>query len=72
MKTFREYHDVYLISDVQLANVFENFRDVCMENYELDPAWYYTAPGLAWDALLKLTKAELELIIHPEINVTDD
>ena len=68
MKTFREYHDTYLISDVrQLADVFENFRDVCMENYEFDPAWYYTAPGLAWDALLKLTKAELELITDPEM-----
>ena len=68
MKTFRKYHDTYLISDVlQLAGVFENFRDVCMDNYELDPAWYYTAPGLAWDTPLKLTKAELELITDPDI-----
>ena len=51
MKTFREYHDAYLISDVlQLADVFKNFRDVCMGNYELETAWYYTASGLAWDA----------------------
>ena len=33
-----------------------------MTNYELDPAWYYTAPGLAWDAALKMTKVELELL----------
>ena len=67
MKTFREY-DTYLISNVlQLAHVFENFGDVSMENYELDLAWYYTAPGPAWGALLKLTKAELELIIYPEM-----
>jgi len=54
MKTFREYHDLYLKTDVLLlADFFENFRDVCMENYELDPCWYYTAPELACDACLK-------------------
>ena len=52
-KTFLDYHDIYNISDVLLlADVFENFRDVCMNNYKLDPAWYYTSPGLAWDAVL--------------------
>jgi len=63
MKTMREYHDLYLESDVlMLADVFENFRDVCLENYGLDPAWYYTAPGLAWDAALKITEVKLELL----------
>jgi len=63
IKTFREYHDVYLESDVlQLTDVFENFRNVCNENYKLDPAWYYTAPGLSWDAMLKITKLELDPI----------
>ena len=63
INSLREYHDLYNISDVLLlADVFENFRDVCMKNYNLDPAWYYTAPGLAWDASLKLTKVELELL----------
>ena len=62
-KTFREYHDLYNLSDVLLlADVFENFRDVCSENYDLDPAWYYTSPGLAWDAALKLTGVQLELL----------
>ena len=62
MKTFREYHELYNKTDVlHLADVFENFRSVCLENYKLDPAWYYTAPGLSWDALLKTTKIELEL-----------
>ena len=62
MKTFRDYHNLYNKADVlQLADIFENFRDVCMNNYKLDPAWYYTAPGLAWDACLKLTKIELEI-----------
>ena len=59
----REYHNLYLESDVLLlADVFENFRDVCSKNYGLDPAWYYTAPGLAWDAALKITKVNLELL----------
>src|SRR5688572_7080243 len=62
-KTFREYHDLYNLSDVLLlADVFENFRDVCSDNYDLDPAWYYTSPGLAWDAALKLTEVQLELL----------
>jgi len=56
MKNFREYHDSYLKTDVLLlADVFENFRDICMNNYDLDPGWYYTASGLAWDACLKKT-----------------
>ena len=63
MKTMRDYHDLYLKSDVLLlSDVFENFRDVCMKNYRLDPAFYYTAPGLAWDACLKITKVRLEMI----------
>jgi hypothetical protein len=61
-KTFRDYHDLYNKADVlQLADIFESFRDVCIKNYKLDPLWYYTAPGLAWDACLKLTGVSLEL-----------
>ncbi len=68
MKTFGDYHDLYNKSDVLLlADVFENFRKVCMKNYELDPCWYYTAPGLAWDACLKLTKINLELLSDPDM-----
>ena len=68
MKTFRDYHDLYNKSDVLLlADVFENFRKVCKKNYELDPCWYYTAPGLAWDACLKLTKIKLELLTDPDM-----
>ena len=62
-QTFRDYHNIYNVSDVLiLADVFENFRDVCNENYGIDPAHHYTAPGLAWDAALKKTKIELELL----------
>ena len=62
MKKMKDYHDLYLKTDVLLlADVFENFRNVCVKNYKLDPAWYYTAPGLAWHACLKKTEVELEL-----------
>ncbi|XP_065642822.1 uncharacterized protein LOC136074432 [Hydra vulgaris] len=62
-KSFRDYYDLYNVSDVLLlADVFGNFRDICMKNYRLDPAWYFTSPGLAWDAALKLTKVKLELL----------
>ncbi|CAH3147210.1 unnamed protein product, partial [Porites lobata] len=58
-----DYHDLYLKSDVLLlADVFENFRKTCMKHYNLDPAHYYTSPGLAWDACLKETKQELQLL----------
>ena len=58
-----DYHDLYLKSDVLLlADVYENFRNVCMASYELDPAHYYTAPGLSWDSMLKMTGVTLELI----------
>ena len=61
--TFGEYHDLYLKKDVLLlADVFENFRNVCLTTYELDPTHYYTAPGLSWDAMLKHTQVQLELI----------
>ena len=68
IKDLGEYHDLYLKSDVLLlADVFEEFRNVCMENYSLDPAWYYTSPGLSWDALLKHSRVSLELLTDPDI-----
>ncbi|KAK4885978.1 hypothetical protein RN001_002249 [Aquatica leii] len=61
-KNLGEYSDLYLKSDVLLlTDVYENFREICLNIYGLDPAQYLTAPGLAWDAALKLTGVELEL-----------
>ena len=63
-----EYHDLYLRTDViLLANVFEAFRKVCLDNYGLDPAHFYTAPGLAWKACLKKTIIRLELLLDPDM-----
>ena len=62
-KTFGDYHDIYLTADVLLlSDIFENFRTTSLEYFGLDPAHYYSAPGLAWDAALKLTNFELELL----------
>ena len=63
MKNLEYYHNLCNQVDVLLlADVFENFRDICIKNYKLDPAHYYTAPGLAWDGALKVTEVELELL----------
>ena len=68
MKTMKDYHDLYLELDVLLlTDVFENFREVCLDNYKLDPAWYLTAPGLSWDAMLKVTEIKLELLTDPDM-----
>ena len=68
VKNLGQYHDLYLKSDVLLlADVFEEFRNVCLENYSLDPAWYYTSPGLSWDALLKHSRVRLELLTDVDV-----
>ena len=67
-KSLKDYHDVYLGSDVLLlADVFENFRKTAMATYGLDPAHYLTLPGYSWDALLKSTGVSLELITDPDM-----
>jgi len=51
-----EYHDLYMEIDVHLlADVFENFRNLCLDIYGLDPANFNTSPELAWQAALKKT-----------------
>lgn len=58
-----DYHDLYLKMDVLLlSDVFENFRDICLKSYHLDPTHFYISPGLAWEAMLKMTKVKLQLL----------
>ena len=60
-----KYYDVYVQRDtLLLADVYENFRNMCLEKYELDPTYIVPARGLAWQACLKNTGAKLELITN--------
>ena len=64
----KDYHNLYNLSDVLLlADVLENFRNICTNHYGLDPAWYYSATGLAGDAALKITNVHLELRSDPDM-----
>ena len=63
-----DYHDLYLRTDVVLlANMYEAFRETSLEHYKLDPAHFYTSPGLAWKACLKCTGIRLELLPDPNM-----
>ena len=68
IRNLGEYHDLYLRTDViLLANVFEAFRDTCLEHYSLNPVHFYTSPGLAWKACLRKTRVRLELLTDPDM-----
>ena len=68
IRNLRDYHDLYLRTEVVLlANVYEAFRDTCLKHYSLDPAHFYTSPGLAWKACLKHTGIRLELLTDPDM-----
>ena len=63
LENLGDYHDLYVQSDTLLsADVFNNSRDICIKEYELDPAHFLSLPGLAWQACLKNTNIELELL----------
>ena len=59
-----EYRDLYIQSNTLLADVFESFRNNCLEISELDPVHFISALGLAWQAALRETKVQLELLTY--------
>ena len=68
IKNLGEYHDLYIQSNtLLLADVFENFRNMCINFYELDPVKFLSAPGLAWQAALKKTKVKLDLLTNIDV-----
>ena len=70
-KNLGEYHDLYVQLDTALlADVLESFRDKCLEIHKLDPAYFLTAPGLAWWACLKKTDIKLELLTDNNMLMT--
>ena len=61
--SLKQYHDIYVRADVaQSSDVFQNFRSLCLKRYELDPSYFISTPGLAFEAMLKCTKVKLELL----------
>ena len=68
IKNLGKYHDLFVQSDTSLlADVFENFRNKCIEIYELDPAHFLSVPGLTWKACLKKTNVKLELLTDNDV-----
>ena len=69
-KKFKDYHELYLkVDTLLLADIFENFRNTCMNTYQLDPVHYFTTPGLSFDSLLKYTKIKLDYIKYIDIQL---
>ena len=70
MKTIKDYRDLYLkCAALLLADVFEKFRNNSLKNYGLCPSHYLSAPALSWDAMLNMTKVELERIPDPNMYI---
>ena len=68
IKKLGEFHDLYLKSDtLLLADVFENFRKMCLKIYRLDPVKFLSAPGLVWQAAFQKTEVKLELLTDIDI-----
>ena len=65
MKNVDECHDLYIQGDtLLLADLFENFRNMRLKIYERYPAYFLTAPWLAWQGILDITKAKLDLLLN--------
>ena len=63
IKNLGEYHDLCVQNDtLLLSDIYENFRNTCLSIYELDPVYFVSAPGLAWQACFKKTGVKLKLI----------
>ncbi|KAE9523040.1 hypothetical protein AGLY_016671 [Aphis glycines] len=63
IQNLREFTSLYNKIDVLLlTDIMENFRDISLKKYKLDPLWYYTTPGFAWDSMLRMTKVKLDLL----------
>ena len=70
MKTMKDYHDLYLTYDtLMLADGFEKFRNNRLNNYGLCPSHYLIGLALSWDAMLNITKVELEFIPDPDMYI---
>ena len=71
IKPLGEYHVLYVLSEtLLLADVFENFRNICLEIYELHPAKFLSAPGIAWQVALKKSKVKLDLVTDIDMLLT--
>ena len=65
LKNLGDYYNLFVQSDTLfLVDVFENFRNKCIEICELDPAHFLSAPGLAWQGCLKKKGARLKLLTN--------
>ena len=70
IKNFGQYHDLYLkTGTLLLCDAFGKFINTCLEYYSLNPCYYFSSPGLSWDAILKMTGIKLELISDVDIHL---
>ena len=64
IKNLEDYHNLYNRVDVLLlTDVFENFRDICIKNHKLDPAHYYTAPGISLGRSIKSYRGKIRAVV---------
>ncbi|KAL4153249.1 hypothetical protein QTP88_001082 [Uroleucon formosanum] len=63
IQNMREFTSLYNKIDVLLStDIIEHFRDISLKYYKLDPMWYYTTPGFAWDCMVRMTNIKLDLL----------